>query len=147
MLGKRTLEQDNYVALILGFEERTPQHTSKPLAGFFQKLKMLGRGDVGKVYLVREKKSSKLFAMKGEHLSRAHAIVTELQANLDARHAPELCAELDRLYTRFLLFKYPPRMLTPPCTDRLRFVLCIPEMQARSSRTPTIRLPSVNVSS
>ena len=33
----------------------------------FQKIKMLGRGDVGKVYLVREKKSSKLFAMKGEH--------------------------------------------------------------------------------
>lgn len=26
---------------------------------------MLGRGDVGKVYLVREKKTSKLFAMKG----------------------------------------------------------------------------------
>lgn len=31
----------------------------------FQKIKMLGRGDVGKVYLVREKKSAKLFAMKG----------------------------------------------------------------------------------
>lgn len=31
----------------------------------FQKIKMLGRGDVGKVYLVREKKSGKLFAMKG----------------------------------------------------------------------------------
>ncbi|KAI0786359.1 Pkinase-domain-containing protein [Abortiporus biennis] len=30
----------------------------------FQKIKMLGRGDVGKVYLVREKKTSKLFAMK-----------------------------------------------------------------------------------
>ena len=26
---------------------------------------MLGRGDVGKVYLVREKKTGKLFAMKG----------------------------------------------------------------------------------
>lgn len=31
----------------------------------FDKIKMLGKGDVGKVYLVREKKSSKLFAMKG----------------------------------------------------------------------------------
>ena len=31
----------------------------------FQKVKMLGRGDVGKVYLVREKKTDKLFAMKG----------------------------------------------------------------------------------
>lgn len=34
--------------------------------GSFQKIKMLGRGDVGKVYLVREKKSGKLFAMKGD---------------------------------------------------------------------------------
>jgi protein-serine/threonine kinase len=31
----------------------------------FAKLKILGKGDVGRVYLVREKKSSKLFAMKG----------------------------------------------------------------------------------
>lgn len=31
----------------------------------FQKVKLLGRGDVGKVYLVREKKTEKLFAMKG----------------------------------------------------------------------------------
>ncbi|KAF9535100.1 kinase-like domain-containing protein [Crepidotus variabilis] len=30
----------------------------------FTKLKMLGKGDVGRVYLVREKKSDKLFAMK-----------------------------------------------------------------------------------
>jgi len=34
----------------------------------FQKIKMLGRGDVGKVYLVREKKTDKLFAMKGKLL-------------------------------------------------------------------------------
>ena len=32
----------------------------------FQKIKLLGKGDVGKVYLVREKKTDKLFAMKGE---------------------------------------------------------------------------------
>lgn len=31
----------------------------------FLKIKMLGKGDVGRVYLVREKKTSKLFAMKG----------------------------------------------------------------------------------
>ncbi|PVG04176.1 Pkinase-domain-containing protein [Serendipita vermifera] len=30
----------------------------------FQKLQLLGRGDVGKVYLVREKKTDKLYAMK-----------------------------------------------------------------------------------
>lgn len=35
---------------------------------------------------------------KGTHLSRAHAIVSELRANLDPTRAPELCAELDRLY-------------------------------------------------
>ena len=31
----------------------------------FQKVKLLGKGDVGKVYLVCEKKTDKLFAMKG----------------------------------------------------------------------------------
>lgn len=30
----------------------------------FEKIRLLGRGDVGKVYLVKEKKSTKLFAMK-----------------------------------------------------------------------------------
>jgi len=35
-------------------------------ASSFQKIKMLGRGDVGKVYLVREKKTAKLYAMKGD---------------------------------------------------------------------------------
>lgn len=34
--------------------------------GSFDKIKMIGKGDVGKVYLVREKKSSRLYAMKGE---------------------------------------------------------------------------------
>lgn len=33
--------------------------------GSFDKITTLGKGDVGKVYLVREKKSSKLYAMKG----------------------------------------------------------------------------------
>jgi flagellar protein FliS len=41
---------------------------------------------------------TKNYAKKGEHLSRAHAIVSELRANLDPNRAPELCAELDRLY-------------------------------------------------
>lgn len=35
--------------------------------GSFDKIKLIGKGDVGKVYLVREKKSSRLYAMKGEH--------------------------------------------------------------------------------
>ena len=31
----------------------------------FEKIKLLGKGDVGKVYLVKEKKSNRLYAMKG----------------------------------------------------------------------------------
>jgi protein-serine/threonine kinase len=31
----------------------------------FEKIKLLGKGDVGKVYLVKEKKSHRLYAMKG----------------------------------------------------------------------------------
>jgi len=34
----------------------------------FLKIKMLGKGDVGRVYLVREKKTNKLYAMKGSCL-------------------------------------------------------------------------------
>lgn len=34
--------------------------------GSFDKIKLIGKGDVGKVYLVREKKSGRLYAMKGE---------------------------------------------------------------------------------
>ena len=35
----------------------------------FDKIKLIGKGDVGKVYLVREKKSSRLYAMKGRFTS------------------------------------------------------------------------------
>ena len=38
------------------------------------------------------------FASKGTQLTRAHAVVSELRNNLDHTRAPELCAELDRLY-------------------------------------------------
>ena len=34
--------------------------------GSFDKIKLIGKGDVGKVYLVREKKSNRLYAMKGQ---------------------------------------------------------------------------------
>lgn len=33
----------------------------------FAKVRMLGKGDVGKVYMVRQKESDKLYAMKGTH--------------------------------------------------------------------------------
>lgn len=42
------------------------------------------------------------YGAKGVQLTRAHAIVSELRTNLDPTHAPELCAELDRLYTYVL---------------------------------------------
>jgi serine/threonine protein kinase len=41
----------------------------------FQKIKLLGRGDVGKVFLVREKKNGKLYAMKGTYLLLKRAIL------------------------------------------------------------------------
>jgi protein-serine/threonine kinase len=37
--------------------------------GSFDKIKLIGKGDVGKVYLVREKKSSRLYAMKGWYIT------------------------------------------------------------------------------
>jgi protein-serine/threonine kinase len=39
--------------------------------GSFDKIKLIGKGDVGKVYLVREKKSARLYAMKGEQCAIA----------------------------------------------------------------------------
>jgi protein-serine/threonine kinase len=38
--------------------------------GSFDKIKLIGKGDVGKVYLVREKKSNRLYAMKGQRTQR-----------------------------------------------------------------------------
>jgi flagellar protein FliS len=46
----------------------------------------------------REALVSKDIPGKGVALSRAHAVVSELRINLDMERAPELCAELDRLY-------------------------------------------------
>ena len=44
--------------------------------GSFDKIKLIGKGDVGKVYLVREKRSTRLYAMKGSRsaLCFSHAI-------------------------------------------------------------------------
>lgn len=47
-------------------------------ASSFQKIKMLGRGDVGKVYLVREKKTGKLYAMKGASQLHLFCLSSEL---------------------------------------------------------------------
>lgn len=50
-------------------------------ANSFQKVKLLGRGDVGKVYLVREKKSGKLYAMKGTCLNSLELNISSFDAN------------------------------------------------------------------
>ena len=47
-------------------------------ASSFQKIKMLGRGDVGKVYLVREKKTGKLYAMKGDVPAAVYCLLSGL---------------------------------------------------------------------
>ena len=44
--------------------------------GSFDKIKLIGKGDVGKVYLVREKRSSRLYAMKGESGKNSYAEYT-----------------------------------------------------------------------
>jgi protein-serine/threonine kinase len=47
--------------------------------GSFDKIKLIGKGDVGKVYLVREKKSSRLYAMKGKLIeNRAPRMKTDV---------------------------------------------------------------------
>jgi protein-serine/threonine kinase len=45
--------------------------------GSFDKIKLIGKGDVGKVYLVREKKSGRLYAMKGGFWSGRAALLTD----------------------------------------------------------------------
>lgn len=43
-------------------------------------------------------KESGQIAQRASALKRAHAIIGELQASLEAKHSPELCQDLDRLY-------------------------------------------------
>lgn len=43
----------------------------------FEKVKLIGKGDVGKVYLVKEYKSQRLYAMKGNRFSQ-HRVLTKL---------------------------------------------------------------------
>lgn len=42
----------------------------------FDKIKLIGKGDVGKVYLVREKKSTRLYAMKGMPPTARRILIT-----------------------------------------------------------------------
>ncbi len=37
---RRTMEEDGYEAVLLGYGERKPKHTNKPLEGFYKKLKI-----------------------------------------------------------------------------------------------------------
>jgi large subunit ribosomal protein L3 len=60
VVGKRTLEKDGYVALVLGFEERKEKHTSKALAGYYKKASTPPKR------LLRELRCSAEFAAKWE---------------------------------------------------------------------------------
>jgi len=60
VLGKRTVEKDGYIALILGLEERKERHTTKPVAGFFKKLNVTPKR------VIKELRCSAEFAGKWE---------------------------------------------------------------------------------
>lgn len=49
--------------------------------GSFDKIKLIGKGDVGKVYLVREKKSNRLYAMKGERSCNSRVLTRAYEPN------------------------------------------------------------------
>jgi flagellar protein FliS len=60
-------------------------------------------------------------------LKKAHAIISELQASLEAKHSPELCQELERLYD-FML-------------DRIaKATLAADEEQTKAAVTPVINI-------
>jgi flagellar secretion chaperone FliS len=48
---------------------------------------------------------------RAKALRKGHAIVAELQASLEAKHSPELCRDLDRLYD-FMLERITKATLT-----------------------------------
>ena len=39
---RRTMEKDGYEAVLLGYGERKPKHTNKPLEGFYKGIYRLG---------------------------------------------------------------------------------------------------------
>jgi large subunit ribosomal protein L3 len=60
VVGKRTVEKDGYVALVLGFEDRKEKHTNKALAGYFKKAATAPKR------LLRELRCNAEFAAKWE---------------------------------------------------------------------------------
>jgi large subunit ribosomal protein L3 len=60
VVGKRTVEKDGYVALVLGLEERKEKHTTKALAGLYKKANTTPKR------LLRELRCDAEFAAKWE---------------------------------------------------------------------------------
>ncbi|MCL2448177.1 MAG: 50S ribosomal protein L3 [Polyangiaceae bacterium] len=60
VVGKRTVEKDGYVALILGFEDRKEKHTTKALGGYYKK------ASVAPKRVLRELRCDAEFAAKWE---------------------------------------------------------------------------------
>nr|KMM71778.1 serine/threonine-protein kinase ppk14 [Coccidioides posadasii RMSCC 3488] len=69
--------------------------------GSFDKIKLIGKGDVGKVYLVREKKSNRLYAMKALQTRPGKCIPED-----DARfYAAEVTAALEYLHLMGFIYR------------------------------------------
>jgi large subunit ribosomal protein L3 len=60
VVGKRTKEKDGYSALVVGLEERTPKHTTKPLGGIYKKANITPKR------VLRELRTSEDFVAKYE---------------------------------------------------------------------------------
>lgn len=64
-------------------------------------------------------------AARGVALSKAHAIVSELQATLDDSQAPDLCAQLDSLYDFILqqITTANAKRQTKPIDDAMKILI------------------------
>jgi flagellar protein FliS len=96
-------------------------------------------GAIKFIKLASQEIGKKAYAKKGEYLSRAHAIVSELRANLDASKAPELCEELDRLYVYVLdcITEANTKMDEKPLTGALKVLEMLRGAWAQIADEPT----------
>lgn len=86
--------------------------------------------------------AAKNYALKGKHLSRAHAIVSELRAELDHTRSPELCGELDRLYTYVLdcITEANMKLDTKKLESAIRVLESLRSAWAQIAEEPAIRV-------
>jgi len=77
------------------------------------------------------------FVGKGKHIGRALAILCELVAALDRKAAPELCANLDRLYgfVRERLLAASTKMETAPLAEAEGVIRTLREAFQQAARS------------